>query len=177
MTLLTPKTVKEKLDNERDKVCFIDVRSQDEYRSGHVPGSICMPLDTIENGTAQIPTDKLVVLSCRSGMRSAKAKEILRSRGYTNLAEMEGGYLAWTACALPTGRISKSIPVMRQVLLTAGIFVFSGTMLGLFVHPGFFAIPAFMGAGLTFAGATGWCGMAFILERMPWNRNSTCSAA
>lgn len=177
MKNLSPIAVKEKLEKERDTVCFIDVRSEDEYRSGHVPGSMCMPLDKIENGQVSVPQDKLVVLSCQSGNRSAKAKALLRSRGFTNVIEMEGGYSAWAGSGLPVNRFSKSIPVIRQVLITAGLFVLSGTILGLLVHPGFFAVPLFMGAGLTFAGTTGWCGMAFILERMPWNRNSTCSAA
>ena len=43
-------------------------------------------------------------------------------------------------------------------------------VLGLVVAPGFLAIPAFIGSGLVFAGASGWCGMAKLLARMPWNR-------
>ena len=177
MNNLTPKAVKEKLDKERDSICFIDVRTEDEFRSGHVPGATCVPLDKIESGQVSIPPEKLIVLSCQSGKRSARAKELLRSRGLNNVVEMEGGYSAWSKSGLPVNRLSKSIPIMRQVLITAGIFVLLGTSLGLLVHPGFFAVPLFMGAGLTFAGATGWCGLAFILERMPWNRNSTYSVA
>jgi hypothetical protein len=45
-----------------------------------------------------------------------------------------------------------------------------GTLLGLFAHPGFFAIPAVVGAGLSFAGITGFCGMARLLAHAPWNR-------
>ncbi|MGO7251628.1 YgaP-like transmembrane domain, partial [Rhizobium brockwellii] len=48
---------------------------------------------------------------------------------------------------------------MRQVQITAGALVLAGVLLGLFVTPGFFALSAFVGAGLTFAGVTGWCGM------------------
>jgi hypothetical protein len=40
------------------------------------------------------------------------------------------------------------------------------------VNPAFYALSAFVGAGLTFAGATGWCGMAMLLKTMPWNRVS-----
>lgn len=177
MKNLTPNAVKEKLEQERDKVCFIDVRSEDEFRSGHVPGAICVPLDKIESGQTEIPRDRTVILSCQSGRRSARAKEVLIALGFHNVVEMEGGFSAWAGSGLPVNRLRKGIPVMRQVLLTAGIFVFIGTMLGLSAHPGFFAIPAFMGAGLTFAGATGWCGLAFLLERMPWNRKTSCSAA
>ena len=46
----------------------------------------------------------------------------------------------------------------------------SKTALGFFVHAGFLAIPAFMGAGLVFAGSTGFCGMAVAIGKLPWNR-------
>jgi hypothetical protein len=47
---------------------------------------------------------------------------------------------------------------------------FLGTLLGLLVSPWFFAVPGFVGAGLIMAGVTGFCGMANILMRAPWNR-------
>lgn len=172
MSKLSPSQVKEKLAAEREKVCFVDVRTEDEFKSGHVPGATCVPLDRIECGTTEIPKDKLVILSCQSGKRSARARELLQAKGYDNLVEMDGGFHAWTAHGLPVNRIRRSIPVIRQVMLTAGLFVFTGTVLGLAVNPAFLAIPIFMGAGLTFAGATGWCGLAYLLERMPWNRSS-----
>ena len=46
-------------------------------------------------------------------------------------------------------------------------------LLGWMVHPGFYALSGFVGAGLTFAGATGYCGMAKLLALMPWNRPSS----
>lgn len=171
MSKLSPNVVNEKLANDKEKVCFVDVRSEDEFKSGHVPGATCVPLDRIECGTADLPKDKLVILSCQSGRRSARAHELLRARGYDNLVEMEGGFSAWAAHGLPVNRIRHAIPVIRQVLLTAGILVFVASVLGLAVSPAFLAIPIFMGAGLAFAGATGWCGLAFVLERMPWNRS------
>jgi hypothetical protein len=70
----------------------------------------------------------------------------------------------------------------RQVQLIVGPAVLLGVVLGLLIHPAFFAIPAFFGAGLTFAGATGTCGLALVLARAPWNAipdvaaPSTCSA-
>jgi hypothetical protein len=45
-----------------------------------------------------------------------------------------------------------------------------GVVLGLWIAPPFFAVSAFVGAGLVFAGSTGWCGMAKVLALMPWNR-------
>ena len=61
---------------------------------------------------------------------------------------------------------------MRQVQITAGGLVLMGVLLGTFVAPGFFSLSAFVGAGLMFAGMTGWCGMANLLRVMPWNRRT-----
>lgn len=94
MQKLTPKLTKEKLDSE--KVCFIDVRSQDEFKSGHPQGAICIPLDQIEKNPDLVPKDQFVILSCQSGKRSNRALE-LQTGGFSNLAELDGGYLAWNA--------------------------------------------------------------------------------
>jgi predicted branched-subunit amino acid permease len=58
----------------------------------------------------------------------------------------------------------------RQVRFVAGLLVLLGVILSLVVHPYFIGISAFVGAGLTFAGATDWCGMGLLLAKMPWNQ-------
>ena len=59
---------------------------------------------------------------------------------------------------------------MRQVQLVAGGLVLLGVTLGFLVSTACFGLSAFVGAGLMMAGATGWCGMAKLLQRLPWNR-------
>ncbi|MGB0454748.1 MAG: YgaP-like transmembrane domain [Bacteriovoracaceae bacterium] len=61
----------------------------------------------------------------------------------------------------------------RQTHLTAGSLALVGTLLGAFVNPYFLIIPGYVGAGLSFAGATGFCGMATILSLMPWNKSTS----
>lgn len=61
---------------------------------------------------------------------------------------------------------------MRQVQITAGSIVLLGAILSATVHPAFIWLSAFIGAGLLFAGASGWCGMAKLLGLMPWNRKA-----
>jgi rhodanese-related sulfurtransferase len=168
MEKLHPTKVKEKMDKE--KVCFVDVRSEDEFKSGHVPGAVCVPLDRFEAGETPVPKDQVVILSCQSGRRSARAKEILKSKGFENIIEMEGGFSAWQQSGFPIHRLRKTIPVIRQVMITAGFLVALGVTLSLLVHPNFVFLSLFVGAGLMFAGISGWCGMAFLLEKMPWNR-------
>ncbi|WP_353203718.1 DUF2892 domain-containing protein [Sphingomonas sp.] len=60
--------------------------------------------------------------------------------------------------------------MMRQVQIVAGSLVLTGVVLGWLVSPYFFGVSAFVGAGLTFAGISGFCGMARLLGYLPWNR-------
>ena len=84
---------------------------------------------------------------------------------------MEGGTQAWVAAGLPAVKGSKSaISIERQVRIGAGILVLTGIILGFLFHPAFFALSAFIGAGLVFAGVTDWCGMGLLLAKAPWNR-------
>ena len=58
----------------------------------------------------------------------------------------------------------------RQVQIAAGALVLTGVIFGFLIAPAWFALAGFVGAGLTFAGVTGFCGMARLLMRAPWNR-------
>ena len=64
---------------------IIDVRSPGEFNSGHIKGSINIPLQNIQNNLSKIKRDKPVITCCASGMRSASAKSILKSNGYKHL--------------------------------------------------------------------------------------------
>ena len=85
---------------------------------------------------------------------------------------------SWQACAeagLPVVRGRKMMSLERQVRIAAGSLVLLGVGLG-FVHPAFFGLAGFVGAGLVFAGITDTCGMGMLLARMPWNRREpTCA--
>jgi hypothetical protein len=86
---------------------------------------------------------------------------------------LEGGLAEWKRCGLPTKLDrTKPIELQRQVQLVAGSLTLIGVALAVFVSPAWIGLAAFVGAGLTFAGATGWCGMAKLLQVMPWNRVS-----
>ncbi len=85
---------------DREDVLVIDVREQWEYDEKHIPGVTLIPLGTIPDNLDQIPTDKTVVLTCRSGNRSGQAADFLRAQGFTNVHNMEGGILAWEAAGL-----------------------------------------------------------------------------
>jgi phage shock protein E len=64
---------------------IIDVRTKGEYQSGHIKGSVNIPLDSLSNNTSQLKKKEIIITCCASGMRSASAKNILKSHGYTEV--------------------------------------------------------------------------------------------
>lgn len=85
----------------RPDVVMLDVREQDEYDAGHIPGVKLIPLGQVGQRLAEIPRDTTVVVTCRSGNRSGQAAALLRQNGYTNIHNMEGGIVAWQAAGFP----------------------------------------------------------------------------
>lgn len=114
---------------------------------------------------------------CRSGSRGRQACERFHAAGFTNVVNVEGGTQAWERAGLPVVQGKKAISLERQVRIAAGTLVLLGTVLGVFVHPAFLGLPAFVGAGLAFSGITDTCGMGMMLARMPWNRGGPEEAA
>lgn len=86
---------------ERDDVLLIDVREQWEYDEGHIPGITHIPMNEIPNRLSEIPTDKTVVLTCRSGNRSGQVTDYLQQQGFDNVHNMSGGIVAWQGAGLP----------------------------------------------------------------------------
>ena len=85
----------------RDDVLLIDVREQWEYDESHIPGITLIPMSELEGRLSEIPTDKEVIVTCRSGNRSSQVTSYLQGLGYDNVHNMEGGILAWQAAGLP----------------------------------------------------------------------------
>ena len=89
-------TVKQWQDAGKSFV-FIDVREPHEFQICRIPGTKLIPLGEVPKRTAEIdPTAEIVVLHCKSGMRSGKAADFLRQSGYKNILNMKGGILAWS---------------------------------------------------------------------------------
>ena len=147
---------------------LVDIRDRDEYARMHIPGSSNVPLAEIGRLDAG---DGAVVFHCRSGLRTQANAARLAKAASAPCYAIDGGIEAWRSAGLDVALDQRQpIELMRQVQLAAGGLVLLGTMLGIFVHRDFLALPAFVGAGLMVAGATGWCGMAGLLRQMPWNR-------
>jgi rhodanese-related sulfurtransferase len=82
---------------ERDDVYLIDVREQWEYDEGHIPGVALIPMGQVSDRLDEIPTDKNVIVTCRSGNRSGQVTDYLRQVGFDNVHNMAGGIVAWEA--------------------------------------------------------------------------------
>ncbi len=160
--------------------CLVDVREPVEHAEEHIVGAKLIPLGQLEKRSSEINRSVPVVVMCRSGKRGMEALKKLESLGITEARNLEGGILAWKAAGLPVGKGEKKVfPLMQQVQLTIGLGVLTGAILALTVNPNWVYLCAFFGAGLTMAGSTGWCGLAILLSKMPWNRvaGQSCCAS
>ena len=82
-------------------VLALDVREPSEYRAGHIPGVGSMPLRELLSEGTELPRDRTLLLSCRSGRRTSRALHYLEDMGYEQLVGLRGGLLAWRAAGLP----------------------------------------------------------------------------
>ena len=92
---ITAEEAKRIMDSEEGYI-ILDVRAQEEYDEGHIPGAILIPHTEIEARAEEVLTDKdqLILVYCRSGRRSKIAAEALVELGYTNIKEF-GGIIDW----------------------------------------------------------------------------------
>jgi rhodanese-related sulfurtransferase len=82
----------------------LDVRTPEEFVSGHVPGAVNIAHDQLATRLADVPKDRDVVIYCRSGRRAELAGEVLAGSGYTRLEHLEGDIVAWVDQGLPMER-------------------------------------------------------------------------
>lgn len=148
---------------------LVDVRSPIEYEVEHIDGAINIPLDKLETRITEVPRQGDLVVICRSGKRAERGAYTLAGQGY-NPKVLSGGMLAWREAKLPVVEGKKMLPIERQIQLVVGLGVLTGVLLGVFVDRWFLLIPAFFGAGLTFAGLSGTCALGILLSKAPWNQ-------
>lgn len=156
---------------QADNSLVIDVRTPEEYRLGRIPQVVNIPLTEIGKRVEELKNYQTVYVHCQSGNRSQKACASLEALGLENIVNVEGGIGEWERLGFEVTRDGKKrMPLMQQVLLTAGLIILVSFTLAWLIHPYFLGLALFVGAGLTFAGATGHCLMAMLLAKMPWNR-------
>jgi len=166
---LNPLEVAERLRDGR--AVLVDIREPDEFARRHARGALSRPLSAFETAHLKLAPDAEVIFACRSGMRTAANCDRLAAAVSGEAFVMNGGLDAWASAGLPLEEDRKApLEMMRQVQIAAGGLVLVGVALGFLVSPLFFLLSGAIGAGLTFAGVSGFCGMAKLLALAPWNR-------
>jgi len=82
-------------------VFLLDVREPDEYAAGHIPSITLIPSGEVADRLAELPRDKEIIVTCRTGNRSAQVASMLRDQGFTNVHNMTGGIVAWQEAGYP----------------------------------------------------------------------------
>lgn len=154
---------------------LIDIRDADEYLREHIPQAYLAPLSVLDQGLLpdNLRADR-IIFHCQSGKRTQNAATKLSAiAASAQCWLLEGGIDGWKAAGLPVVEDkSQPLPLMRQVQIAAGSLILLGVVLGYAVGSAFFLLSGFVGAGLILAGVTGFCGMARLLDKMPWNRRT-----
>ena len=97
---ISPQALSEKLQDKT--AILIDVREAFEFKNQSIPHANHIPLANISADIMnQFPKDTLLVLQCKSGMRSLSACQLLHSLGFNNIANLEGGIIAWSQAGFP----------------------------------------------------------------------------
>jgi rhodanese-related sulfurtransferase len=154
----------------------VDVRMEAEFAAERLPGSECVPLNRLTAVASGWNREEPLILMCAAGVRSKDAMNRLAGMGFTNLTMVEGGLRACRHAGLDVVVERKTIPIVRQVLMVAGILVLLGLLLAYSSSVYFLVLPLLVGCGMVFSGMTGICPMAWLLSRMPWNRTPGCEA-
>jgi rhodanese-related sulfurtransferase len=160
---------------------IVDVREKEEFESERIPDSICLPLsqiDLLAPGLLKSLSESKIVVMCKSGKRSALALNDLKkhSSDKHQFSVYEGGIDQWKKDGKNVVGKSFALPIMRQVQIVASSMIFAAFLAAHFIHPNFVFLALFVGFGLALAGYTGICPMAFLLQKLPWNKaSSNCS--
>jgi rhodanese-related sulfurtransferase len=92
---MTVKQLKARMDR-KDKFTLVDVREPSEYEIAQIPGARLDPLGDVAVRANELDTADDIVVHCRSGVRSAKAIQVLKQLGFKKLTNVKGGILAWS---------------------------------------------------------------------------------
>lgn len=172
--LISNITVQQAQEKLSQGAMLIDIRENDEFIREHIQGAICIPLEQLNTHGLPDQTDNCVIFCCKSGGRTQSACNQLAKLTQNSDLEiyvLDGGLNSWKAAGLAIEGDKKApLPMMRQVQIAAGSLILLGMLLGSSISPIFYLLATFVGAGLVFAGISGFCGMAVLLAKMPWNK-------
>lgn len=152
---------------------LVDIRGADEYAREHIAVARHMPMEQLSSQGMPKNDANAVIFHCRSGNRTVMNAGVLDNCASCEVYILEGGLDGWKKAGLPVVTdATQPLELQRQVQIGAGSMILLGVILGTTVAPGWYALAGFVGAGLIMAGVTGFCGLARVLMKMPWNKSS-----
>ena len=150
---------------------LVDIRSSDEYARRHIAQAKHIPMEQLVSQHPLLEGAQMVIFHCRSGNRTQLNGPALAACVAGRAYVLQGGLDAWEQAGLPLVVDNQQpLELSRQVQIAAGSVVLLGYLLGTLVAPAFHLVSGVVGAGLVFAGLSGFCGLARVLMKMPWNR-------
>lgn len=169
---ITPKQAKEWLEN--GEAILIDVREADEFKQEHIAYAQSIPLSQIHAffEKLNLPKGKKLIFHCLKGMRGSKACDVVMANELPETAEVyniDGGINAWKEAGFAIVKQSNAMPIFRQVQIAVGLVLLLLSILHLANIANTLVFIAVISLALIFAGLTGWCGLAMLLAKMPWN--------
>ncbi|MFC3092746.1 DUF2892 domain-containing protein [Alteromonas sediminis] len=150
---------------------FIDVREPAEHATAHIEGSTLAALSKLDKFMIADGISDVVVY-CQKGIRAEKAIKQLQIRyAHLRFHNLKGGINGWQEAGLHVVKGQpKGLTLDRQVQLTVGAGVLISTLLAATVSMQWLWFTGLLGVGLFVTGATGTCGLALLMARMPWNQ-------
>lgn len=174
---ITPSELK---NSDLQSFVIIDVREEIEHNTVRIPKSTLIPLSTIDNNTISKFFGKKILVHCKSGKRGTTACEKIEqlSGDKIEIYHLEGGISRWEEEGNEVIKPKTDlIPLERQTHIAIGLFIIIINALGYFVNIKLTFLTLIFGGGLLFAGLTGFCGLAMLIAKMPWNKGSACKTS
>lgn len=162
---------------QKPNLVICDIRESDEFAREHIVGAQNVPLSTLNANTFNHLNEKhIIVFTCQSGNRTQMAANKFKELKIKTVFVLKNGLTEWKNIGCAIAKNNKApLPLMRQVQIIAGFLILLGVILGFVISPYFALLSGFVGAGLLFAGITGYCGMANILMLLPYNKTNNCN--
>lgn len=169
---ITVHELKKILSTDQNKnLILVDVRMPAEHKEMNIEGAKNIPLNELDKVKKDLERFDTVIVHCRTGGRSQKACDLLKDLKHPSVLNVRGGILEWESEGFAVNKKKGfHLPLIQQVHTVAGSLILVGVILSFFVTQSWILLSGLVGAGLLFAGLTGWCGMAKLLGIMPWNK-------
>ena len=172
---VSTKSLKQRLD-AGESIQLLDVRSRSEFGSGHLEGSINIPLTQLHSRVSEVHAFQPVVLVCHTGGRAGLAAGLLKKHCH-DLAILQGGILGWKTAKLPLAAIARPYRSLeRQIRFAAALLLLLGLALSVLISFKWLLLSVVAGLCLTFDGVANVCSIGLLLESLVKRSGGSSSA-